>query len=86
MTQVGTKATQYRAVKYFLCFVDSVPIEIFDNRNTSGMRIILDNVICRGREANLLQCTHNGIEVHNCDLTEVAGVKCRGTFLFSSNH
>ena len=35
-----------------------------------------DNVNCNGREANLTQCGHNGLGVHNCYHWEDAGVIC----------
>ena len=41
--------------------------------------IILDNVICTGREEDLSECDHNGVGVNNCDRTEEAGVECEGT-------
>ena len=34
------------------------------------------NVNCSGREANLAQCVHNGLGVHNCDHSQDAGVIC----------
>lgn len=36
----------------------------------------LDNVICTGNEASLLDCTAVG--ENNCNTSEVAGVKCGG--------
>ena len=44
--------------------------------NTSS--IILDNVVCDGAEASLLDCRHNDIGEHNCDHSEDAGVRCEG--------
>ena len=38
--------------------------------------ILLDNVGCTGNEANLTQCQHNGLGVHNCVPSEDAGVFC----------
>ena len=38
--------------------------------------IWFDNVFCKGTETNLLQCTHGGAGVHNCQHSEDAGVKC----------
>ena len=35
-----------------------------------------DNVNCTGREANLTQCGHRGIGVHNCGHWQDAGVIC----------
>ena len=34
------------------------------------------NVNCGGREANLAQCAHDGLGVHNCGHSEDAGVIC----------
>ena len=39
---------------------------------------LLDNVVCTGSEPDLLQCQHNGLEEHNCDSSETAGVICGG--------
>ena len=41
--------------------------------------IILDNVVCTGREENLSECDRNGVGVNNCDRSEEAGVECEGT-------
>ena len=54
--------------------LDSIPIRY---GNGSGL-ILLDNVLCRGGEADLLHCDHNGIQIHNCDSSETAGVFCEG--------
>lgn len=43
--------------------------------------IVLDNLFCTGTEARLVDCFHNGINVHNCAHTEDAGVGCGGTYL-----
>ena len=40
--------------------------------------IYYDNVQCTGMEQNLTQCAHNGLEIHNCDYTEAADVRCQG--------
>ena len=34
------------------------------------------NVRCSGSEANLVQCAHHGVGVHNCDHSRDAGVIC----------
>ena len=45
--------------------------------------ILLDNVICRGSEANLLECSHQPLFDTNCNHTEDAGVKCQGIIMSS---
>ena len=40
--------------------------------------IFLDNVACSGSESRLIDCSHSGIGVHNCDHTDDAGVRCYG--------
>lgn len=39
--------------------------------------VLLDDVRCTGREANLLSCNHNGIGKQNCIPEEAASVTCR---------
>jgi len=38
--------------------------------------IFLDDVVCKGNEANLLQCSLT--RQHNCDLSDIVGVICDG--------
>ena len=40
--------------------------------------ILLDDVLCRGNERNLLQCGRDTRGEKNCTHTEDAGVKCDG--------
>lgn len=40
--------------------------------------IILDNVVCRGTEDNLLICEHAGILNSNCGHSQDAAVVCGG--------
>ena len=42
--------------------------------------ILLDDLLCTGREASLLECRHNGINVHNCGHYEDASVTCEFAF------
>ena len=39
-------------------------------------RIILDGVVCNGNETRLENCSSRGLGVHNCYLSEDAGVIC----------
>ena len=39
--------------------------------------ILMDDVNCSNSETNLLACSHNGFENHNCRHTEDVGVTCR---------
>ena len=41
--------------------------------------IWLDDVECVGLEQRLIDCPHNGLENHNCDRFEDAGVTCEGS-------
>ena len=36
----------------------------------------MDNVDCEGNEATLLNCSHRGLFVHNCDHSEDVSVRC----------
>ena len=60
--------------------VDAVPLRGAYFGSGSG-DIFLDNVVCRGTESSLLECTTNSIGQHNCDHSEDAGVRCEGHFL-----
>ena len=45
-------------------------------------QILLDDLRCTGREASLLECSHSGINVHNCGHSEDASVTCECDFCF----
>ena len=57
--------------------IDSIPLVRYQSVNVSTP-FLLDNVNCRGSENSLLDCTHNGIGIHNCDVTQTAGILCEG--------
>ena len=60
--------------------IDAVPLrQAYFGRGSGD--ILLDNVVCRGTESSLLECTTNIIGQHNCDHSEDAGVRCEGDFL-----
>lgn len=40
--------------------------------------ILLDDINCSGQETSLLDCSHSGVEIHNCDHSEDVGVRCLG--------
>ncbi|NXC44285.1 DMBT1 protein, partial [Penelope pileata] len=46
--------------------------------------ILLDDVQCRGNEAYVWECSHNGWSKHNCDHNEDASVVCSVDFLGNS--
>ena len=58
--------------------VDVVPLQGFGGGSGD---ILLDNVVCRGTESSLLECSTNPIRQHNCDHSEDAGVRCEGKYL-----
>ena len=39
-------------------------------------QIVLDNLQCAGTESRLVDCPHNGLNIHNCVHSEDAGVRC----------
>ena len=41
--------------------------------------IYYDDVACTGSEARLVNCSHSGFGIHNCQHSEDAGVECSTT-------
>ena len=48
--------------------------------------IFLDDVLCRGSERNLLQCSRARREDFDCDHREDAGVRCDGKIVVSFDY
>ena len=38
----------------------------------------LDNLACQGDETSLLECSRHGVNMHECNSSDVAGVMCGG--------
>ena len=65
-------------------FENAVPLRRgFFGAGSNSSSILLDNVVCDGTEASLLDCRHNDIGEHNCVHSEDAGVRCEGTIIIS---
>ena len=54
--------------------VISAPSRAFYGQGTGA--IVLDNLQCTGSETRLVDCPHNGLNIHNCAHSEDAGVQC----------
>ena len=48
--------------------------------------IFLDNLGCTGTESRLIQCPHNGVNVHNCQHFEDVGVRCLASLTSTSTN
>ena len=65
---------------FYICITlssDSLPIANAFYGMGNG-DILLDDVLCRGNEKNLLQCGRDSRGEKNCTHSEDAGVKCNG--------
>lgn len=51
---------------------------IFDNEYGGYATIFLDNVLCDGREAHIMECSHNPWLDHNCGSEETVNIWCEG--------
>ena len=81
MCDDGWDDTDARVVCKQLGFGNSgTGIHTFPSRPPEDYPIWLDDVNCNGFESRLIDCPHNGIEIHNCGLSEDAGVTCEGSF------
>jgi hypothetical protein len=68
----GFGAEEARVACRELGFADGV----FSGNSVGSGEILLDNVECIGTEGSLLQCSHQGIGLHNCGHTEDVAVTC----------
>ena len=50
---------------------------VFFGGGASFTPIHLDDVRCLGNESSLLNCTHRGIGVHDCDHQQDVGIICQ---------
>ena len=68
-----------------LCFnsAGSIPVLRSGLGSPPNRSIILDNVVCSGRESNLTECDYSTI--NNCDRSEEAGVRCEGIYMHLFN-
>ena len=62
---------------YFRIDLSEVVTNIFFGGGDLNQAIHLDNLLCTGTETSLLNCTHNGIGMHNCEHNEDIGIICR---------
>ena len=62
--------------KFYSYLATSAPGQATYGQGTGD--IVLDELACTGTESSLFDCTHNGVNVHNCAHSEDAGVVCSG--------
>lgn len=62
--------------------IGSVPLKGAYHGEGSGP-ILLDDVVCRGTEDSLLDCSHGPLFAADCGHSEDAGVRCQGTMSFT---
>ena len=54
----------------------TVQPNVFFGGGASFQQIHLDELRCSGAEATLLNCTHSGVGVHDCEHHEDVGIIC----------
>ena len=54
-----------------------VKANVFFGGGGSFQPIHLDEIRCSGNEESLLNCTHGGVGVHNCEHLEDVGIICK---------
>ena len=58
----------------FSVYVGAIVITLYNIGGTGS--IFLDDVSCIGNESRLIDCSHNGLGVHDCTHADDAGVRC----------
>ena len=62
-----------------LGFGDATSAPCCANFGQGSGNILLDDLACVGTEPNLFNCSHSGVNIHNCAHSEDAGAVCGGT-------
>ena len=60
----------------FVLFSFDLDVSFLSSFGGGNGRIILDDVVCSGNEQRLDNCSSRGIEVHDCEHSEDAGIIC----------